>query len=135
MPNLPDDDVVAGDKEQNVPVRYFGEKPKFDFEAKNHVELCESLGMIDYQRGAKIAGSGSWLYRGWGSRLEWALLNFFVNEHIADGYEFILPPHMLNYECGYVAGQFLSLQMRFTGFRTQQATIRSLCFQQQKPLS
>lgn len=70
MPNLPDDDVVAGDKEQNVPVRYFGEKPKFDFEAKNHVELCESLGMIDYQRGAKIAGSGSWLYRGWGSRLE-----------------------------------------------------------------
>lgn len=106
LPNLPDDDVVAGDKEQNVPVRYFGEKPKFDFEPKNHVELCESLGMIDYQRGAKIAGSGSWLYRGWGSRLEWALLNFFVNEHIADGYEFILPPHMLNYECGYVAGQF-----------------------------
>lgn len=106
LPNLPDDDVVAGDKEQNVPVRCFGEKPKFDFEAKNHVDLCESLGMIDYQRGAKIAGSGSWLYRGWGSRLEWALLNFFVNEHIADGYEFILPPHMLNYECGYVAGQF-----------------------------
>ena len=106
LPNLPDDDVVAGDKEQNVPVRYFGEKPKFDFEAKNHVDLCESLGMIDYQRGAKIAGSGSWLYRGWGSRLEWALLNFFVNEHISDGYEFILPPHMLNYECGYVAGQF-----------------------------
>lgn len=106
LPNLPDDDVVAGDKEQNVPVRYFGEKPKFDFETKNHVDLCESLGMIDYQRGAKIAGSGSWLYRGWGSRLEWALLNFFVNEHIADGYEFILPPHMLNYECGYVAGQF-----------------------------
>ena len=62
--------------------------------------------MIDYQRGAKIAGAGSWLYRGWGSRLEWALLNFFVNEHIKDGYEFILPPHMLGYECGYVAGQF-----------------------------
>lgn len=106
LPNLPDDDVVAGDKEQNVPIRYFKEKPAFDFEPKNHVDLCESLGMIDYQRGAKIAGSGSWLYRGWGSRLEWALLNFFVNEHISDGYEFILPPHMLNYECGYVAGQF-----------------------------
>lgn len=56
--------------------------------------------------GRKIAGAGSWLYRGWGSRLEWALLNFFVNEHIKDGYEFILPPHMLGYECGYVAGQF-----------------------------
>ena len=73
---------------------------------KNHVELCESLGMIDYQRGAKIAGAGSWIYRGWGSRLEWALLNFFINEHINDGFEFILPPHMLGYQCGYVAGQF-----------------------------
>ncbi len=106
LPNLPDDDVCAGGKEQNEPVRYFGEKPKFDFPMKNHVELCESLGMIDYQRGAKIAGAGSWLYRGWGSRLEWALLNFFINEHINDGYEFILPPHMLGYQCGYVAGQF-----------------------------
>ena len=106
LPNLPDDDVAAGGKEQNVPVRYFGEKPKFDFEMKNHVDLCESLGMIDYERGAKIAGAGSWLYRGWGARMEWALLNFFINEHIKDGFEFILPPHMLGYQCGYVAGQF-----------------------------
>lgn len=106
LPNLPDEDVCAGGKEQNEPVRYFGEKPKFDFEMKNHVDLCEGLGMIDYQRGAKIAGAGSWLYRGWGSRLEWALLNFFINEHIKDGFEFILPPHMLGYQCGYVAGQF-----------------------------
>ena len=106
LPNLPDEDVAAGGKEQNEPVRYSGEKPAFDFEMKNHVELCEGLGMIDYQRGAKIAGAGSWLYRGWGSRLEWALLNFFINEHIKDGFEFILPPHMLGYQCGYVAGQF-----------------------------
>lgn len=106
LPNLPDEDVCAGGKEQNQPIRYFKEQPKFEYEPKNHVELCESLGMIDYQRGAKIAGAGSWLYRGWGSRLEWALLNFFVNEHIKDGYEFILPPHMLGYDCGYVAGQF-----------------------------
>ena len=106
LPNLPDEDVAAGGKEQNEPVRYFGKKPEFAFPMKNHVELCESLGMIDYQRGAKIAGAGSWLYRGWGSRLEWALLNFFINEHINDGFEFILPPHMLGYQCGYVAGQF-----------------------------
>jgi len=106
LPNLPDEDVCAGGKEQNEPVRYFGEKPQFAFPMKNHVELCESLGMIDYQRGAKIAGAGSWLYRGWGSRLEWALLNFFIDEHIRDGFEFILPPHMLGYQCGYVAGQF-----------------------------
>ncbi len=106
IPNLPDADLKAGGKENNEAVRVFGEKPAFDFPIKNHVDLCEGLGMIDYERGAKLAGNGSWVYRGWGARLEWALLNFFINEHIADGYEFILPPHMLGYDCGYVAGQF-----------------------------
>ena len=106
LPNLPDEDVAAGGKEQNVPLHYFKEQPKFDFEIKNHVDLCESLGMIDYQRGAKLSGAGSWVYRGAGARMEWALLNFFVEEHLNDGYELILPPHMLGYECGYVAGQF-----------------------------
>lgn len=106
LPNLPDEDVQPGGKEQNIPDHYFKEKPVFNFEPKNHVDLCESLGMIDYQRGAKIAGSGAWIYRGWGARMEWAILNFFINEHLSDGYELILPPHMLNYECGYVAGQF-----------------------------
>ena len=106
LPNLPDEDVQAGGKEQNIPDHYFKEKPAFDFEAKDHVTLCENLGLIDYPRGAKLAGNGAWIYRGMGSRLEWALLNFFINEHISDGYELILPPHMLKYECGYVAGQF-----------------------------
>ena len=106
LANIPDEDLAAGGKENNVALRYFKEVPKFDFTPKNHVELCESLGLIDYERGAKLAGAGSWVYRGWGARLEWALLNFFIEEHIADGYEFVLPPHMLNYECGYTAGQF-----------------------------
>ena len=70
------------------------------------MDLCESLGLIDYKRGAKLAGSGSWIYRGLGARLEWALLNFFIEEHLADGYELLLVPHMLGYDCGYVAGQF-----------------------------
>lgn len=106
LPNLPDEDVQAGGKEKNIPDHYYKEKPVFDFEPKDHVALCESLGMIDYQRGAKLAGNGAWIYRGWGARMEWAILNFFINEHLSDGYELILPPHMLNYECGYVAGQF-----------------------------
>lgn len=106
LPNMPDEDLLAGGKENNQPIRFYKEKPSFDFEPKNHVELCESLGMIDYQRGAKLAGAGSWVYRGMGARMEWALLNFFVSEHLNDGYELVLPPHMLNYECGYVAGQF-----------------------------
>ncbi|MBO5928493.1 MAG: serine--tRNA ligase [Clostridia bacterium] len=106
IPNLPDEDLVGGGKENNEAVHYFKEKPEFSFPIKNHVELCEDLGLIDYERGAKLAGNGSWVYRGWGARLEWALLNFFIDEHIKDGYEFVLPPHMLGYDCGYVAGQF-----------------------------
>ncbi|MBR7135637.1 MAG: serine--tRNA ligase, partial [Clostridia bacterium] len=87
-------------------VKVYGQKPEFDFAAKNHVDLCTGLGLIDYERGVKLAGGGHWLYRGDGARLEWALLNFFVQEHLNDGYTFILPPHMLGYNCGYGAGQF-----------------------------
>ena len=106
LPNLPDDDVVAGGKEANEVIKVFGEKPKFDFEIKNHVDLCENLKLIDYERGVKLAGNGSWLYTGYGAVMEWALLNYFIKTHLADGYTFILPPHMLNYECGLGAGQF-----------------------------
>ncbi len=106
LPNLPDEDLLAGGKENNEPLRYYGEPKKFDFEPKNHVDLCNGLGLIDYERGTKLAGSGFWIYRGMGARLEWALLNYFIDTHLADGYELILPPHMLEYECGLTAGQF-----------------------------
>ncbi len=106
LPNLPDEDLLPGGKENNQPLRYFGEPHKFDFTPKNHVDLCTDLGLIDYDRGTKLAGSGFWIYRGLGSRLEWALLNYFIDCHLADGYELILPPHMLEYECGLTAGQF-----------------------------
>lgn len=106
LPNLPDDDLVAGEKESNKVIYTYGEKPNFDFEAKDHVELCESLGLVDYQRGAKISGRGTWVYKGLGAQLEWALINFFISEHLKDGYEMILPPHILNYESGFTAGQF-----------------------------
>ena len=106
LPNLPDRDLKPGGKENNEPIRYFGESHKFDFEPKNHVDLCTDLGLIDYERGTKLSGSGFWIYRGMGARLEWALLNYFIDAHWADGYELILPPHMLEYECGVTAGQF-----------------------------
>ncbi len=106
LPNLPDEDLKPGGKENNEPIRYFGEPHKFDFEPKNHVDLCTSLGLIDYQRGAKLSGNGFWIYKGMGARLEWALLNYFIDTHIADGYELLLVPHMLGYECGLTAGQF-----------------------------
>ena len=106
LPNLPDEDLLPGGKENNQPLRYFGEPKKFDFEPKNHVDLCTDLGLIDYDRGTKLSGSGFWIYRGMGARLEWALLNYFIDTHLGDGYELILPPHMLEYECGVTAGQF-----------------------------
>ena len=106
LPNLPDPDLKPGGKENNEPLRYFGEPHKFDFEPKHHVDLCLGLGLIDYERGVKLAGTGNWMYTGMGARLEWALLNYFIDCHIADGYEFILPPHMLEYQCGETAGQF-----------------------------
>jgi seryl-tRNA synthetase len=53
-----------------------------------------------------LSGAGHWIYKGFGAKLEWALLNYFIHEHLSDGYEFLLVPHILNYQCGYVAGQF-----------------------------
>ena len=106
LPNLPDEDLEGGGKENNKVLKVFGEKPEFAFSPLDHVALCAKHGLIDYERGVKLSGSGHWIYRGKGAVLEWALLNFFVSEHLADGYEFILPPLALGYNCGYGSGQF-----------------------------
>lgn len=106
LPNIPADDVLPGGKENNQVVRDWGKKPEFDFTPKNHVDLATGLGLIDYERGAKIGGNGFWVYTGMGAIIEWALLNYFVTEHLKDGYTFMLPPHILTYQCGFTAGQF-----------------------------
>ena len=106
LPNLPDPDLAAGGKEHNEPLRYYGEPHRFDFQPQHHVDLCTALNLIDYERGTKLAGSGFWIYRGMGARLDWALLNYFMDEHLKDGYEMIMLPLMLEYRCGETAGQF-----------------------------
>ena len=106
LPNLPADDVVAGGKENNKIIRQFGARPQFDFTPVHHVDIAERLGLIDYPRGVKLGGNGFWIYRGMGARLEWAILNYFIEEHLKDGYEMLLVPHILNYKCGFTAGQF-----------------------------
>ncbi len=106
LPNVPDDRVPAGGKEGNQVVRTWGERPALPEGALDHVELCTRLGLVDYERGTKLGGSGFWLYSGTGAALEWALLDFFCREHVRDGYRFFLPPHLLVEECGYTAGQF-----------------------------
>ncbi len=106
IPNIPDEDLLSGDKENNVVVSVNKDQPEFDFPIKDHVELATSLGLIDYERAAKISGRGTWIYTNLGARLEWALINFFIDQHIKDDYEFMMLPHLLNYESGLTAGQF-----------------------------
>jgi len=106
LPNVPDEDLLEGGKENNKVIYEYGKKPVFDFKIKDHVELAESLGLVDYERAAKISGHGTWIYTGQGALLEWALINYFIANHLKDGYQFMLPPHLLNYESGFVAGQF-----------------------------
>jgi len=105
LPNIPDEDVVAGGKEANEVLSEHGKKPEFDFELKDHVDLMTSLGLVDFERAAKVGGAQMSMYVGQGAILEWALLNFFIKEHLADGYTMILPPHLLTEKSGYGAGQ------------------------------
>lgn len=105
LPNIPDEDVVAGEKESNQVIKVVGEKPNFDFEIKDHVQLGTELKLFDFERASKLSGNNFSLYTGLGARLEWALINYFIDEHIKDGYEMILPPHIVGEMSGYTAGQ------------------------------
>jgi len=98
IPNVPHESVVYGEGEDDNPVvRTWGEKPKFDFEAKPHWDIGEDLGILDFARGAKITGARFTLYWGLGARLERALINFMLDLHTSDhGYLEVLPPFMAN---------------------------------------
>ncbi len=104
IPNIVADDVVAGGEENNKVIKEFGEKPVFDFEPKDHIELATSLGMVDYKRAAKMSGSGFWCYTGIGASLEWALISYFIDFHRSNGYKFIIPPYLLTEESAYTSG-------------------------------
>jgi len=104
LPNMVADDVVPGGKENNKVLRQFGKKLNFTFAPKNHVDLATDLGLIDYERGVKMAGSGFWVYKGDGAVLEWALLNYFVDFHRKNNYTFLLPPYLLTEESAYTSG-------------------------------
>ena len=105
LPNIPDEDVVEGGKEANEVIKVVGEKPVFTFEIKDHIQLGTELKLFDFERATKLSGNNFSMYTGLGARLEWALINYFINEHINDGYEMILPPHIVGEVSGYTAGQ------------------------------
>ncbi|QQG52814.1 MAG: serine--tRNA ligase [Candidatus Falkowbacteria bacterium] len=104
LPNIPAADVLPGGKENNEVIHTYGQKPKFDFEPKDHVELATSLGLVDYERAAKMSGSGFWCYTGVGAQLEWALLNYFIDFHTKNGYQFLIPPFLLTEKSAYTSG-------------------------------
>ena len=106
IPNIPDASVPEGkDDSENVEVRKWGTPRQFDFEAKAHWDLGPELGIIDFERGVKIAGSRFYLLGGMGARLERALINFFVDMHIKAGFKEWWPPVITNAETLYGTGQ------------------------------
>ncbi len=100
LPNLPDDSVPEGKgSEDNVEIRQFGEKPNFSFRVSSHWEIGRRLGILDFERAAKIAGSRFAIYLGAGARLERALINFMLDLHTKEkGYKEVIPPFIANQE-------------------------------------
>lgn len=108
LPNLPHDSVPVGQSaEDNPVVREWGSKPAFSFEPQSHLDLCESLKLVDFARGAKLSGSGFLLYTHWGARLERALTQFLLDLHTQEhGYREVSPPYIINRDCMVGVGQF-----------------------------
>jgi len=107
IPNIPHESVPIGkDDTDNKEIRAWGDKPKFTFEPKNHWDIGENLGILDFERAGKIAGARFVILRGAGARLERALINFMLNIHTKDhGYTEIFPPLLVNREAMTGTGQ------------------------------
>jgi len=108
IPNIPHKSVPYGkDSADNPVIRVFGEKPQFSFTPLNHTQLCEKRGLVDFQRGAKLAGAGFCLFKDKGARLERALIQFMLELHTEKhGYTEVSPPFVVTRECMVGVGQF-----------------------------
>ncbi|WP_338207969.1 serine--tRNA ligase [Lactiplantibacillus paraxiangfangensis] len=107
LPNIPHPDVpISATEDGSVELRRIGTPRKFDFEPKPHWTLGEDLGILDFERGAKVSGSRFLYYIGDGAKLERAVYNFFLDQHEAEGYTEVLPPYMVTDESMYGTGQF-----------------------------
>ena len=106
LPNLPSREApVSLDPKDGELLRSSGEKPTFSFTPQNHVELARDLDLLDLPRGAKLSGSGWAVYKGMGARLEWALLNYMLDHHIANGFTLWMVPHLVRPEIMQGSGQ------------------------------
>ena len=111
VPNIPHTSVPVGDVSANQTVRSWGKLRKFDFPVLTHVEIAEASDMIDFSRAAKITGSNFVLYKGWGARLERALINFMLDLHTRKhGYTEVFPPFLVNRRSMTGTGQLPNLE-------------------------
>jgi len=112
LPNLPHETTPIGfSEEENVEVSTWGEKPSFDYELKDHLDVAENLAILDMQRGAKISGSGFPLFMGKGARLERALINFMLDFHVdKHNYTEVYPPFLVNRESAFGTGQLPKME-------------------------
>jgi len=117
LPNLPHETVALGKTaEDNPVVRVHGDKPNYTFKPKSHVELCESLKLVDFARATKLSGSGFLLYTNWGAKLERALIQFMLDLHTAEhGYTEVSPPFMVGEHCLVGVGQFPKFKDQYYG--------------------
>ena len=107
LPNTPHDSVPIGaDEKDNVEVRRWGTPRAFDFEPKAHWDLGEDLKILDWERGAKVTGARFLFYKNLGARLERALYNFMLDEHLAEGYQEVIPPYIVNHDSMFGTGQY-----------------------------
>lgn len=108
LPNIPHDSVPVGeDEEDNVEIRRWGEPSQFDFEPLNHWDIAEKLGILDFERAAKVTGSRFVFYKGLGARLERAVYNFMLDTHTEkNGYTEMIPPYMVNDQSMFGTGQY-----------------------------
>lgn len=107
LPNLPNPTIPVGpDESDNVELRKVGTPREFDFEPKAHWDIGEDLGILDFDRGAKVSGARFVYYKGLGARLERAVYNFMLDEHAKEGYTEMLPPYIVNAQTMYGTGQF-----------------------------
>lgn len=106
IPNIPHQSVPVGkDETENVEVRRWGVPRDFDFEPKAHYEIGEALGILDFERGASLAGSRFTVMWGWGAKLERALINFMLDFHTSRGYKEVWVPHLVKPEILEGTGQ------------------------------
>jgi seryl-tRNA synthetase len=111
IPNLPDPSVPVGaTSEDNPTVKSWGEPRNFDFKPLTHWEIGEKLDIIDFDRGAKVTGTGFYVLKGDGARLERALINYMLDLHMEQGYREIFPPVLVNKASCTGTGQLPKLQ-------------------------